>query len=399
MGTVQYLSPEQASGHPASPATDTTRWASSRTSAWPASARSRASRRSRSRWRRSTSRRRRCRRRSPYPVQNLVMAMIAKKPEERPASAAAVARAATALRRGDVAAAAAAVPAIATGVAGRRRHDAAAASAGGTPPRRAAAAPRCRRRRGREEEAQPVDLAAHRADRPAAARARRHVWALLGEPGRPAPDRPVLDGAVSDADGRLRHRRRLRRRSPWTPGPDRHGLRPRLATTARAAGSRPSTAWAATPRRSADQVNTVYRVEPDGQHPASQLLTLTFYVDQVGDARTAAPDVGGAGRPPAEADPGQLERLHLPVRHRIGERLQLHGRPARSRCRAVRRRSDPTYATRRFRRTTTRAPRSSPPTPSPARAARPASAIPARPARRTRRSAPPRPRRRRPRRP
>ena len=51
------------------------------------------------------------------PVQNLVMAMIAKKPEDRPASSAAVARAATALRRGDVAAAAAAVPAIATGVA------------------------------------------------------------------------------------------------------------------------------------------------------------------------------------------------------------------------------------------------------------------------------------------
>jgi eukaryotic-like serine/threonine-protein kinase len=51
------------------------------------------------------------------PVQNLVMAMIAKKPEDRPASAAAVARAATALRRGDLAAAAAAVPAIAAGAA------------------------------------------------------------------------------------------------------------------------------------------------------------------------------------------------------------------------------------------------------------------------------------------
>jgi len=43
------------------------------------------------------------------------MAMIAKKPEERPGSTAAVARAATALRRGDLAAAAAAVPAIASG--------------------------------------------------------------------------------------------------------------------------------------------------------------------------------------------------------------------------------------------------------------------------------------------
>ncbi|MFF2487029.1 serine/threonine-protein kinase [Microbacterium sp. NPDC058062] len=113
MGTVQYLSPEQASGHPASPATDiyslgivayeclagkrpftgesqvaiAMAQINEQPPALPATV--------------------------AVPVQNLVMAMIAKKPEERPASAAAVARAATALRRGDVAAAAAAVPAIA----------------------------------------------------------------------------------------------------------------------------------------------------------------------------------------------------------------------------------------------------------------------------------------------
>ncbi|MFT3797893.1 serine/threonine-protein kinase [Microbacterium sp.] len=49
------------------------------------------------------------------PVRNFVMCMIAKKPEDRPATASAVARAATALRRGDVAAAAAIVPAIGGG--------------------------------------------------------------------------------------------------------------------------------------------------------------------------------------------------------------------------------------------------------------------------------------------
>ncbi|MDW4574399.1 serine/threonine protein kinase [Microbacterium sp. M3] len=113
MGTVQYLSPEQASGHPASPATDiyslgivayeclagkrpftgesqvaiAMAQINEQPPALPATV--------------------------AAPVQNLVMAMIAKKPEDRPASAAAVARAATALRRGDVAAAAAAVPAIA----------------------------------------------------------------------------------------------------------------------------------------------------------------------------------------------------------------------------------------------------------------------------------------------
>ncbi|WOF23101.1 serine/threonine protein kinase [Microbacterium betulae] len=117
MGTVQYLSPEQASGHPASPATDTyslgivayeslagkrpftgesqVAIAMAQINEQPPPLPSDV----------------------PEPVQNLVMAMIAKKPEDRPASSAAVARAANALRRGDVAAAAAAVPAIAAGAA------------------------------------------------------------------------------------------------------------------------------------------------------------------------------------------------------------------------------------------------------------------------------------------
>ncbi|MGO1768649.1 MAG: serine/threonine protein kinase [Microbacterium sp.] len=113
MGTVQYLSPEQASGHPASPATDiyslgivayecvagkrpftgesqvAIAMAQINDQAPPLPAD------------------------VPQPVQRLIFAMIAKKPEDRPASAAAVSRACNALRRGDIAAAAAAVPAIA----------------------------------------------------------------------------------------------------------------------------------------------------------------------------------------------------------------------------------------------------------------------------------------------
>lgn len=117
MGTVQYLSPEQASGHPASPATDTyslgivayeclagkrpftgesqVAIAMAQINEQPAPLPPTVA----------------------VPVQNLVMAMIAKKPEDRPASSAAVSRAAAALRRGDLAAAAAAVPAIAAGAA------------------------------------------------------------------------------------------------------------------------------------------------------------------------------------------------------------------------------------------------------------------------------------------
>lgn len=112
MGTVQYLSPEQASGHPASPTTDLY---SLGIVAYEALAG-----------------------RRPFvgesqvaiamaqinetppdlpatvsePVRNLVYSCIAKNPADRPASAAHLARAAQALRRGDVSAAAVAVPGV-----------------------------------------------------------------------------------------------------------------------------------------------------------------------------------------------------------------------------------------------------------------------------------------------
>ncbi|MDR6689612.1 serine/threonine-protein kinase [Microbacterium sp. 1154] len=117
MGTVQYLSPEQASGHPASPATDTYSLGivayESLAGKRPFTGESQV----------AIAMAQINEQPAPLPptvaqpVQNLVMAMIAKKPDDRPASSAAVSRAATALRRGDLATAAAAVPAIAGGAA------------------------------------------------------------------------------------------------------------------------------------------------------------------------------------------------------------------------------------------------------------------------------------------
>ncbi|WP_285114753.1 serine/threonine protein kinase [Leifsonia sp. fls2-241-R2A-40a] len=117
MGTVQYLSPEQASGHPASPTTDIY-------SLGIVAYECLAGRRPFTGESQVAIAMAQINEAPPElpatvaePVRNLVFACIAKNPADRPASAAHLARAAQALRRGDIRAAAAAVPAILGGAA------------------------------------------------------------------------------------------------------------------------------------------------------------------------------------------------------------------------------------------------------------------------------------------
>ncbi len=112
MGTVQYLSPEQASGHPASPTTDIY-------SLGIVAYEALAGRRPFTGESQVAIAMAQINEQPPdlpvtvsEPVRNLVYACIAKNPADRPASAAHLARAAQALRRGDVAGAAAAVPGV-----------------------------------------------------------------------------------------------------------------------------------------------------------------------------------------------------------------------------------------------------------------------------------------------
>ena len=116
MGTVQYLSPEQASGHPASPTTDIY-------SLGIVAYEALAGRRPFTGESQVAIAMAQINETAPdlpvtvsEPVRNLVFACLAKNPADRPDSAGHLARAATALRRGDVAAAAASVPAVLAGI-------------------------------------------------------------------------------------------------------------------------------------------------------------------------------------------------------------------------------------------------------------------------------------------
>jgi len=288
MGTVQYLSPEQASGHPASPATDTY-------SLGIVAYECLAGKRPFTGESQVAIAMAQINEQPPplpptvaEPVQNLIMAMIAKKPEDRPASAAAVARAATALRRGDIAAAAAAIPAIA-GAQGADDDVTQLLTAGTT---------------GAATTLLPATVAVD--EQPGGKKKKRSpwtwplialivllalviggtLWALLANQ-EPEPE-PTSSSATPS------------RTPSATPTPTETlinigalGLDGMDCTEASAkakeAGVDAVSCVAGDPAPTADQVNKVYRIDPTGNIPASQLLTLTFYSSQIALPTPAAP--------------------------------------------------------------------------------------------------------------
>ncbi|WP_159500939.1 serine/threonine-protein kinase [Microbacterium sp. 18062] len=315
MGTVQYLSPEQASGHPASPATDTY-------SLGIVAYESLAGKRPFTGESQVAIAMAQINEQPPplpptvaAPVQNLVMAMIAKKPEDRPASSAAVARAATALRRGDVAAAAAAVPAVAAGIAADDATqllglgDTSAATRllpSGASPETGAVATDEPEKRKRSPWTWPlVALIALLVIVLGGT-----VWALFGDQGSdPDPTSSTSSSAPSPTQ------------SSETPAPEPTtvdveilGLTGRTCDDARAvaaaAGLENVSCQTGNAASSADQVGLVYQIEPTGNVPKSDSVTLTVYGEQTAIGTPAAPRIQVDGADAATVAPGSTVQIN-----------------------------------------------------------------------------------------
>jgi eukaryotic-like serine/threonine-protein kinase len=297
MGTVQYLSPEQASGHSASAATDTY-------SLGIVAYECLAGKRPFTGESQVAIAMAQINDQAPplpptvaVPVQNLVMAMIAKKPEDRPASAAAVARAATALRHGDVAAAAAAVPAIAGGTAAGDDMTQLLVPAGATG-------------------AATALLPSAAAEEPETAKKKRSPWTwplialiallvlvLVGTLYAVFGNQKADPGPTTSTSAPSKTPTQSATPTPTTTTipVDTLGLDGMVCTdaitVAREAGVDAVDCVAGDAAPTAAQVNTVYRVSPTGNIPASQLLTLTYYSDQTAMPAPAAPAMAATVAP------------------------------------------------------------------------------------------------------
>ncbi|KAA9134505.1 protein kinase domain-containing protein [Microbacterium caowuchunii] len=313
MGTVQYLSPEQASGHAASPATDTyslgivayeclagkrpftgesqVAIAMAQINEQPPPLPSTV----------------------PVPVQNLVLAMIAKKPEDRPASSAAVARAASALRRGDLAAAAAAVPAVAAGVADDEATQ--LLGVGGetgmaTQLLPSGAAPAATAEKTAKRKRSPWTWPLIALIALLVIVLGGTIWALFGNP---APDSTPSSSPTTSAP----------RPTASTPAPtptsnavnvDGLGLVGKTCDEARAvaseAGLENISCQTGNAASSADQVGRVYQVDPTGNVPATQAVTLTVYGEQIQIGAPTAPRIQVNGSPVDTVAPGSTVQIN-----------------------------------------------------------------------------------------
>ncbi|GAA3637310.1 hypothetical protein GCM10022200_20790 [Microbacterium awajiense] len=307
MGTVQYLSPEQASGHPASPATDIY-------SLGIVAYECLAGKRPFTGESQVAIAMAQINEQAPpmpptvgEPVRNLVMAMIAKKPEDRPASAATVARAATALRRGDLAAAVAAVPAIAAGADTATLLMPAGETAAAT---QILAAPL------------PEDEVA--AEEP---RKRSPwtwplialiillllvlggtIWALL------ANQQPEPDPTGSTSSATPTPTETTPTPTPTTVDVNALGLIgmqcDAARTTALDAGIETVTCTAGQSAENQDQVGTVYSVEPQGNVPKDRELVLTAYADLIPIGQPGAPVIEVGGSQAASVDAGSTVQVN-----------------------------------------------------------------------------------------
>lgn len=302
MGTVQYLSPEQASGHPASPATDIY-------SLGIVAYECLAGKRPFTGESQVAIAMAQINEQPPplpptvsQPVRNFVMAMIAKKPEERPASAAAVSRAATALRRGDLTAATAAVPAIAAGMAAGDEATQLLAAGAAT-----GAATRLLPAAAAGED--PVG-----ADEPPAEKKKRSpwtwplialiallllvllgtLWAVIANQGQPEPTRSTSAPAPT--------RTATTTPTPTPTTPERVnvnalGLEGITCDQARAIldeNNLVASCTAGNAAPTAEQEGLIYNVDPTGRVEAGTTINLTTYGPQVAMPTPTAPAVDSA---------------------------------------------------------------------------------------------------------
>ena len=325
MGTVQYLSPEQASGHPASPATDIY-------SLGIVAYESVAGKRPFTGESQVAIAMAQINEQPPplpatvaEPVQKLIFAMIAKKPDDRPATASAVARAATALRRGDLAAARAAVPALAAVAAADDVTQLLTPAGGGDTatllmPAGAGVAAAA----AAQTDDTPVDEKKRKRNRwtwPLVALIALlaivlagSLFALLSNQGEPAPEetsgsaRPSTPSAPPTSE------------TPSTPSSiniDELGLEGRTCedglAVAAEAGLTNVTCAPGDAAPSEDRIGLIYQVVPLGNVQPDSSVTLTSYAEQSPIAAPAAPSIQVNGQTASTVEAGKPAQIMWPA--------------------------------------------------------------------------------------